>query len=181
MTEPALPETTRRGVRLGVDVGTVRVGVAVCDPDGILATPWRTLSRDRKKNSDLKLIVREAKDRQAKIIYVGLPQTLRGTESGSAELARELATELATLLQQADLSIEVRLIDERLSSVTAHQQLRAAGVAGREQRKVVDQVAAAGILQHALEIEKSASTPVGELVPARVEEAKAGHPDVAGR
>ncbi|WP_394937796.1 Holliday junction resolvase RuvX [Psychromicrobium sp. YIM B11713] len=171
----------RKGVRLGVDIGTVRVGVALCDPDGILATPWRTLSRDAKKNSDLRVIVRQALESQAVVVYVGLPQTLRGTESGSAELARQLAGTLAALLSEAGLSTEVRLIDERLSSVSAHQQLRAAGVAGREQRKVVDQVAAAGILQHALEMEKSASGPVGELVPARVGTARSGQHDVNGR
>ncbi|WP_045073976.1 Holliday junction resolvase RuvX [Psychromicrobium lacuslunae] len=181
MSEDSRGESVRHGVRLGIDVGTVRVGVAVCDPDGILATPWKTLSRDQKKNSDLKLIVKEAVAREAKIVYVGLPQTLRGTESASAELARDLAGILAELLSEAAPNSEVRLIDERLSSVSAHQQLRAAGVPGREQRKVVDQVAAAGILQHALEMEKSASNPVGELVPAHVDVAKAERPDVAGR
>lgn len=156
----------RRGVRLGVDVGTVRVGVAVCDPDGILATPLRTVQRDAKRNSDLRIIVKEALEREAITIYVGLPQTLRGTESGSAELARAIAGQLADLLVQSDSAAEVRLIDERLSSVSAHQQLRSAGMAGREQRKVIDQVAAAGILQHALEMEKSRGCAVGETVAA---------------
>ncbi|NYE94327.1 putative Holliday junction resolvase [Psychromicrobium silvestre] len=173
--------SSRPGVRLGVDVGTVRVGVAACDPDGILATPWRTLSRDKKKNSDLRIIVQEAAEREAVVIYVGLPQTLRGGESGSAQLARELAGLLAGLLEKAGMSTQVRLIDERLSSVTAHQQLRSAGVAGREQRKVVDQVAAVGILQHALEMEKSVRAPVGELVIAHVDAAETERLDLDGQ
>ncbi|WP_285724656.1 Holliday junction resolvase RuvX [Psychromicrobium xiongbiense] len=153
-----------RGVRLGVDVGTVRVGVAFCDPEGILATPWKTLSRDAKKDSDLRLIVREAGEREAIRIYVGLPQTLRAGESSSTALARACAARLAELLAEAGSPAEVRLIDERLSTVTAHQQLRAAGLSGRAQRKVVDQVAAVGILQHAIDSEKSLGQPVGEPV-----------------
>lgn len=162
----------RRGVRLGVDVGTVRMGVAKCDPDGILATPLRTVQRDPKRNSDLRVVVKDALAEEAVVVYVGLPQTLRGDESASAELARELAQLLADLLQEAGSSAEVRLIDERLSSVSAHQQLRSAGMTGREQRKVVDQVAAAGILQQALEMEKSIGGAVGETVAAKPRSAK---------
>lgn len=160
------------GVRLGVDVGTVRMGVARCDPDGVLATPLRTVQRDPKRNSDLRVIVKDALELAAVTIYVGLPQTLRGGESGSAALARELAQLLAGLLRDVGSTAEVRLIDERLSSVTAHQQLRSVGMAGREQRKVVDQVAAAGILQHALEMEKSRGSAVGETVVAQPRSAK---------
>lgn len=155
-----------RGVRLGIDVGTVRMGVAQCDPEGILATPLRTVQRDPKRNSDLRVIVKDALELSAVTVYVGLPQTLRGGESGSAALARELAQQLAGMLRDAGSTAEVRLIDERLSSISAHQQLRAAGMTGREQRKVVDQVAAAGILQHALEMEKSIGGAVGEAVAA---------------
>lgn len=156
-----------RGARLGVDVGTVRMGVASCDPDGILATPLRTVQRDPKRNSDLRVIVKDALALEAVTIYVGLPQTLRGLEGASAALARELAQLLADLLLEAGSTAEVRLIDERLSSVSAHQQLRSVGMSGREQRKVVDQVAAAGILQHALAMEKSIGGTVGEIVAAR--------------
>lgn len=157
----------RRGVRLGLDLGTVRVGMAQTDPDGILATPLRTLSRDAKTHSDLDAVVREALSRDVLTIYLGLPQTLRGTESSSAELVRAVALELADRLAAAGSAAQVRLVDERLSTITAHRKLHEAGVPGRGHRKVVDQVAAAGILQHALEIEKATDGPAGEAVLPR--------------
>lgn len=156
----------RRGPKLGIDVGTVRVGLAASDPDGILATPVRTLTRDTKKNFDIRIVVREAAERGVTGIYVGLPRTLRGAEGSSAEMARAYAAELLNQLGDAGLEVPVWLVDERLSSVSAHQALRAAGMSGRDQRKVVDQAAAAGILQHALEAEKSLGRPAGVRVPA---------------
>ncbi|MCW1250322.1 Holliday junction resolvase RuvX [Acaricomes phytoseiuli] len=160
--------TSRRGVRLGLDVGSVRVGLAQSDPDALLATPLRTLQRDARKGSDLNIVVKEALSQQVHIIYVGLPQTLRGSESASAEAARLLAQELAGRLAAAGSTAEVRLVDERFSTTTAHRQLHQAGVPGRAHRKVVDQMAAAGILQHALEIEKSTGSPAGQAVQAKI-------------
>ncbi len=162
-SSPAYP----RGVKLGVDVGTVRVGLACCDPDGILATPVRTLKRDTKKNTDVRLIVREARERSAVEIFVGLPRTMSGAERASAEMARSYAVLLVAALADADYAVPVRMIDERLSTVTAHQSLRAAGMSSREHRTVVDQVAAVGILQHAIEMEKSRGTTVGIVVSGR--------------
>ncbi len=157
-------ESMRSGVKLGIDVGTVRVGLAAADRDSILAFPVSTLSRDAKKNSDIKVVLRHARERAAVLIYVGLPRTLRGGESGSALMAREYAELLVQALATDGMDVSVRLIDERLSSVSAHSSLRSAGMSGREQRKVVDQVAAAGILQHALDMEKSLHKPAGALV-----------------
>ncbi|HEV7166650.1 MAG TPA: Holliday junction resolvase RuvX [Micrococcaceae bacterium] len=157
-----------RGVKLGVDVGTVRVGLAACDPDGILATPVRTLSRDAKKNSDIRVLVREAAERSAVEIFVGLPRTLKGAEKASAEMARNYARLLVDALAAAGMDTPVRLIDERLSTVSAHQSLHAAGMSSRDHRRVVDQVAAAGILQHAIDMEKSLQTAVGSRVRHRV-------------
>ncbi|HEY8293947.1 MAG TPA: Holliday junction resolvase RuvX [Micrococcaceae bacterium] len=154
-----------RGVKLGVDVGTVRVGLASCDPDGILATPVRTLSRDAKKNSDVRVLLREAAERSAVEIFVGLPRTLKGEEKASAEMAREYAGLLVRALDEAGMDVPVRLVDERLSTVSAHQSLHAAGMSSRDHRRVVDQVAAAGILQHAIDMEKSLQSTVGTLVP----------------
>jgi putative holliday junction resolvase len=155
----------RRGVRLGVDVGTVRVGLAACDPDGILATPVRTLQRDSRKNYDIAVLVRVVRERDAIEVIVGLPRTLRGKERASAEMARNYAGLLARALAGAGLDVPVRLVDERLSTVSAHSALHAAGVGSREHRKIIDQVAAAGILQHALDMERSLGTPVGSPVP----------------
>ncbi|MCQ9164370.1 MULTISPECIES: Holliday junction resolvase RuvX [unclassified Arthrobacter] len=154
------------GVKLGIDVGMVRVGLASCDPDGILATPVKTLSRDVKKNSDVRVVVKEAAARHAVEVFVGLPRTLKGTETASARMARDYAGLLAAALAGAGLDVPVRLIDERLTTVTAHQALHAAGIGSRDHRKLVDQAAAVGILQQALDMQKARNQSVGELVHA---------------
>lgn len=160
MSERNFPQ----GVKLGVDVGMVRVGLASCDPDGILATPVKTLSRDLKKNSDVKVVVKEAATRGAVQIFVGLPRTMKGEEKSSAEMARSYADILVAALQSAGLAVSVHLIDERLTTVSAHQALHEAGMSSREHRKVVDQVAAVGILQHAIDMQKARNANVGQAV-----------------
>lgn len=145
----------------------VRVGLACCDRDGILATPIKTLSRDVKKNSDIRVVVKEASERNAVEVFVGLPRTLKGAEKTSAEMARSYASLLVLALAEAGLQVPVRLIDERLTTVSAHQALHAAGMGSREHRKVIDQVAAVGILQHAIDMQKARNANVGELVRAQ--------------
>ena len=169
MSERNFPQ----GVKLGVDVGMVRVGLASCDPDGILATPVKTLSRDLKKNSDVKVVVKEAAARGACQIFVGLPRTMKGEEKASAEMARSYADILAAQLLAAGLEVPVHLIDERLTTVSAHQALHKAGMGSREHRKVVDQVAAVEILQHAIDMQKARNANVGQAV-------RAPEPDVVG-
>ncbi|WP_323958530.1 Holliday junction resolvase RuvX [Arthrobacter sp. JZ12] len=160
MTSEAYPS----GVKIGVDVGMARVGVAACDRDGLVATPVRTLSRDLKKNRDLFLLVRNIQDLEAVEIFVGLPRNLSGTESASTTMAREYAQALVGALDAAGLDLPVRLIDERLTSVSAHRSLRQAGLNSREHRKVVDQVAAVAILQHAIDMQRNLERDVGEPV-----------------
>ncbi|WP_028267143.1 Holliday junction resolvase RuvX [Arthrobacter sp. MA-N2] len=155
-----------RGTKLGVDVGTVRVGVAICDPDGILATPFKTVSRDAKKNSDIGVIVRQAAELSVVQIFVGLPRTMKGEEHASAVMASDYAELLAAHLQRRGLDVPVNLIDERLSTVTAHRNLHEAGMSSKDHRKVVDQVAAAGILQHAIDMQKARGADVGRRVQA---------------
>ncbi|MET4003797.1 putative Holliday junction resolvase [Arthrobacter psychrochitiniphilus] len=155
-----------QGVKLGVDVGMVRVGLATCDPEGILATPVKTLSRDAKRNSDIKVVLKEAATRCVRQIFVGLPRTLKGEEKASADMARSYAQQLANLLDAAGMDVPVRLVDERLSTVSAHQSLHQAGISSREHRKVVDQVAAVEILQHAIDMQKARNGDVGEIVRA---------------
>ena len=139
----------RRGVRLGVDVGTVRIGVARSDPDGILALPVETLQR-QDDGSELDRLVAIATDFQAIEVVVGLPRHLRGGEGISAKGARRYARRIANALPQ----VRVCLVDERLSSNQAHHRLRESGVPEREHRAVVDQVAAQVILEQALEEER---------------------------
>jgi putative pre-16S rRNA nuclease len=150
----------RTGPRIGVDVGTVRVGVAVSDRDGLLATPVATLARDADADADLRQLADLVLEREAVELVVGLPRSLSGAEGAAAQAARSYAERLAALVQP----VPVRLVDERLSTVTAHQQLRRSGVRERQGRAVVDQAAAVVILQQALDTERSTGRAPGELV-----------------
>ena len=150
----------RQGVRVGIDVGQARVGVALSDPAGILATPWDTVPRDLADGGDLVRIADLVAEREAIDVVVGLPRTLAGDEGPAAEIARSYAVDLARRVRPA----AVRLVDERLTSVSAHRALRDSGVAGRRQRAVVDQAAAVLILQVALDEERSSGRPPGEQV-----------------
>jgi putative Holliday junction resolvase len=163
-----------RGIKRGVDVGTVRVGVAICDPDGILATPFKTVSRNAKKNTDVRVIVKHALELPAVQIFVGLPRTMKGEERASAQMATEYAELLAGELFLAGSDIPVALIDERLSTVTAHRNLHEAGMSSKNHRKVVDQVAAAGILQQAIDMQKARGTDVGRRVQVPAQSTKPG-------
>jgi putative Holliday junction resolvase len=152
---------TRSGVRIGVDVGSVRVGVAASDPSGLLATPVRTLARDTSATAaDLAELGRLVAEVEALEVVVGLPRTLAGQEGPAAVEARQYARRLAVLVAP----VSVRLVDERLTTVDAHRSLRESGVDGRRQRAVVDQAAAVLILQAALDAERSSGRPPGELV-----------------
>ncbi|HEX3707958.1 MAG TPA: Holliday junction resolvase RuvX [Mycobacteriales bacterium] len=150
----------RRGVRLGIDVGSVRVGVAASDPDGMLATPIAVLRRDAKGNSDLSELARITEEREALEVVIGLPRSLSGREGKAAQLARDYATSLAERVAP----VSVRLVDERLSTVEATRGLQQAGVRAREGRSMVDAAAATVILQHALDAERQGVAP-GEQLP----------------
>lgn len=154
------PVEVARGVRLGIDVGDVRVGVARSDRDALLATPVETVSGDRP--AQLARIAEIAGELAAMSIVVGLPRHLSGAEGRAAATAREYAVELA----QACHPVPVRLVDERLTTVSAHQALHTAGRPGRRHREVVDQVAAVMILQAAIDQERRTGHPAGELVSA---------------
>ncbi|MAB20018.1 Holliday junction resolvase RuvX [Microbacterium sp. UBA3394] len=147
----------RRGVRLGIDVGRARVGVARCDPDGMLATPVETVARDDRAVARVREIATEL---EALEILVGLPLNLRGEDTASTVDAREFAAAVAA----ADAP-PVRLVDERLSTVSAHAALRLSGRSQKRSRTIVDQVAAVVLLQQALEVEKSTGRPPGSPVP----------------
>jgi putative holliday junction resolvase len=138
------------GRRLGVDVGSVRVGVAVSDPDGVLATPLATLRRDERGGCDLRRLVELVAEYEVVEVVVGLPRTLAGREGPAAQAARRYAELLATLTP-----VPVRLADERLSTVVAQRTLGERGVRGRKQRAVVDQAAAVEILQGWLDARRS--------------------------
>jgi putative Holliday junction resolvase len=131
-----------RGVIVAVDVGTVRVGVAASDPHRILASPVETVPAPGHARV-LEILV----ERAAVQVVVGLPTSLSGASvSASADMARDWAAVLATLTD-----VPIVLVDERLTTVTATAQLRAAGKKGKQTRAVIDQAAAVALLQSVLD------------------------------
>ncbi|MHC9296284.1 Holliday junction resolvase RuvX [Mycobacterium sp. LTG2003] len=149
-----------RGRRIGIDVGTVRIGVATSDPDGILATPVETVARDKRDKSGkhvrrLAALVREY---EAVEVVVGLPRTLADRAGTSAHDAMDVAELLAGRIAP----IPVRLADERLTTVSAQRSLREAGVRAKGQKAVIDQAAAVGILQSWLDQRRATLAARGE-------------------
>jgi putative holliday junction resolvase len=147
----------RTGVRIAVDLGSARVGVARCDPGGLLASPLATVTRGRGDIDQLAALV-VAHDPIE--VIVGLPTGLSGREGTAAAAARVFAQSLAARLAP----VPVRLVDERFTTVLAHDALRQGGRGSRERRPSVDKAAAALILQGALDTERSTGVPAGELV-----------------
>jgi putative Holliday junction resolvase len=136
-----------RGRRIAFDYGDVRIGVAVCDQDGILSSPLATLKSQDKGLFDAikELIVEYAPIK----IYVGLPVNMSGNQGGSAEKAKFFA-ELLT----ENFEIQVQLVDERLSTVSAQRKLKEAGVSSRDSKEYIDSMAAVAILEQGLLSEK---------------------------
>ncbi|GAB2674304.1 Holliday junction resolvase RuvX [Gordonia jinhuaensis] len=141
---------TPRGRRLAIDVGTVRVGVATCDPDGILATPVETVRRS-DDGSDIDRLVALVDEYDAVGVVVGRPVTLRGERGSSARDAEGFAARLAAKITP----IPIESFDERLTTVTASQAMRAAGRNAKKQREVIDQAAAVAILQGWLDLQRA--------------------------
>jgi putative Holliday junction resolvase len=126
-----------------VDVGSVRVGVALSDPGPTLATPLVTLSRDERADTDLDRLAQLVAEHEVVEVVVGLPRTLSARHGTAAQAAAAYAEQLSTRIAP----IPVRLADERLTTVSASRMLSERGVRGKRQRAVVDQAAAVEILQ----------------------------------
>ncbi|GAB3665019.1 Holliday junction resolvase RuvX [Actinocorallia lasiicapitis] len=150
----------RNGVRLAVDVGSVRIGVARSDPAGILATPLETVKAGR---GDVARILELVAEYEAVEVIVGLPTNLSGREGPAAASARNFAVRLARKLPFDT----VRLYDERLTTVTAASGLRSGGTKAKNQRGVIDQAAATVLLQAALDAERLTGNPPGAPVKGR--------------
>jgi len=148
----------RRGVRLALDWGDARIGVAACDRDGVLAYPLDTV---RAGADELAQLVRIVVEHEPLEVVVGLPRSLSGADGPAARKVRERAVALAALV-----AVPVRLVDERLTTVTASRRLRESGKRAKEQRSVIDAAAAAAILEHAVALERSRGEAPGELVSA---------------
>lgn len=147
----------RRGRRLGVDVGDVRIGVAVCDPDGLVATPLETVAAGPDAIGRLAALATEV---DALELVVGLPVSLSGREGPAAAKVRVFARALADTVAPT----VVRLFDERMSTMTADSLLREGGRSGRSRRSVIDQAAATVILQTALDTERTRGSAPGETI-----------------
>jgi putative Holliday junction resolvase len=147
----------RAGARLGVDVGDARIGIASCDPAGLIATPVETVRRDGRAVRRIAELVDEV---DAIEVVVGLPRSLAGGEGPAARKVREYARQIARAVRP----VPVRLCDERLSTVSAEAVLREQNRKGKRRRAVVDQAAAVVILQNALDTERSTGAAPGETI-----------------
>ena len=145
----------RLGRRLGIDVGAVRIGVAQCDPEGLIATPVATIPADK---NTIQVLCQMIEEIQAIELVVGLPTSLSGNEGEAAQKAREFAMRM-----HREILTPIRLVDERLSTVVATHAMRQSGVNARKGRGSIDQAAAVVILQSALDAERISGRPPGEV------------------
>ena len=148
----------RQGKRLGIDVGSVRIGLASCDADGILASPLPAL----KRSSDNEVLIVEIKNLVAELeiieVVIGDPISMSGNITSSTSDARQLASEIA-----AAINVPVRLVDERLTTVSAQAKLRQSGKDTREAKTIIDSASDVEILEHALTTERSTGNAPGVL------------------
>lgn len=147
----------RSGVRLALDVGSVRIGVARSDATGTLAVLETTLDARKQWLPRLRELVADWEPLE---IIVGLPLSLDGTERAAAATVRSVVEQIVAEIPET----AVRLVDERFTTTTASNRMREAGIATREGRRFVDQAAAAMILQQTLDTERSSGQAPGELV-----------------
>lgn len=146
-------------MRLGIDVGKARIGLAASDASGALVLPVETIPA-HPRSAAIRKIVAEAEGRRAIEVVVGLPKHMSGQEGDSAHSARLFASELAKRLP----GVRICLIDERLSTTQAQAMLHTVGMDTRRSRKVIDQMAAQIILEQAIASERGSGLPPGELV-----------------
>ena len=145
-----------RGSRLAIDVGTVRIGLAVSDPDSILSTPLPALIRSKLLTETLQEILSLISDNGVIEVYVGDPLSLSGEETASTQVARQFANQLAELT-----SVPGRLVDERLTTVTASSKLRLNGLNAKAAKDLIDSASAVEILEQALNVSKKSGKPAG--------------------
>ncbi len=156
----------RRGIRIGIDVGSVRIGVARTDPEGVLAVPVGTVARSTSSSQgkdllELAAIVAEFEPIE---IVVGLPLGLDGVEGAAALAVRSFVQELGEQLVASAVYVPIRLVDERMSTAQATRSLQSAGRNSKQGRSVIDQAAAIVIVQHAIDSERSTGLPPGSIV-----------------
>jgi putative Holliday junction resolvase len=149
----------RKGKRLAIDVGSVRIGLASCDPDGILSIPLEAIARKEPLSQTVQAIVDLVSELAVIEVLVGDPISLSGKTTSSTVEARQLAIEIAGVI-----SVPVRLVDERLTTVSAQAKLHQSGKDSRSSKSLIDSASAVEILEQALNIERSTGLPAGVLV-----------------
>ncbi len=162
--DQAGPSHTRPDRRtLALDLGERRVGVALCDSDGRLATPFEVVARSGQRATDHQRIAALVAEAEAVRVVVGLPRSLDGSLGPAARSALAEVDEL-----RLALDVPVFTHDERLTTVSADRDLRRLGLGAPQRRKVVDQVAAAVLLQAWLDAEQQADRRASDPGSARV-------------
>lgn len=146
----------RRGVRLGVDIGSVRIGIAKCDPDGILATPVAVLN-PQELIGELRKLVDELTPIE---MIIGYPIDLRGEEAIAAKNVRLVAQNI----MESFPNISIRLVDERLTTRVARTQLQQNGHSTRSDKELIDAIAATVLLEDALEFERRTGNAAGQVL-----------------
>ncbi len=149
----------RTGRRLAVDVGKVRIGIAICDREAILSSPLDAVARLSNASETVASIADLVDTHGVIEVYVGDPVSLSGKETDSTNDARLFASELSKAL-----SVPVRMIDERLTTVSASAKLRASGINAKDSKSIIDSASAVEILESALSYEKSSGLAPGHLV-----------------
>lgn len=150
-----------RGRRLAVDVGTVRVGLAICDPDGILSSPLPPIARSGAAVDAVAGVQEIISEHGVIEVFVGDPISLSGSETASTKDARAFAAQLATVTEAS-----IRLVDERLTTVTAAAKLRLNGKDAKQSKSLIDSASAVEILDQALSIWKRSGSSPGIAVGA---------------
>ena len=146
----------RPGRRLAIDVGKARIGLAISDVHGILASPLATLARPDYQ-ADPHVLFTLVKDSQDLLeIYIGLPLNLQGRSTASTEDAVEFAQALSAIT-----NLPIRLVDERMTTAISNQQIRELGKTQKEARSTIDQMAAVAILEYAFQIERNSTKVPG--------------------
>ena len=142
-----------------MDVGKVRIGIAICDTEAILASPLEAIARLSSATDTVASIAELVYTHGVIEVYVGDPLSLSGKETDSTNDARQVASELSKAL-----SVPIRMIDERLTTVSAAAKLRASGINAKGSKFLIDSASAVEILDSALSYEKSSGLAPGNLV-----------------
>lgn len=146
----------RLGRRIAIDYGAARIGVALSSIDALISSPLATVSSGENAVDEISQLI---SDQEPIEVYVGLPLNLQGEHTKSTADAIALAVAL-----QGTTSVEVRLVDERMTTRAAQGQLFASGKNSKKSRSLIDAAAASLILEGAIAFEKASGSQPGKPV-----------------